>query len=599
MYRGFKLFFALMVGACTLWSVNAQSLRDSSFADSVRMEDTLRPVPWSIQLWDGRAFRIERDSDRRLEPPIQLASVGISALGSPEWNFSQGLLGAVSSVGVPYWKNAIPEVPDQWNVRKGPLPVVDWVGKSAQGRGQEFGVVASASPKYFQHFWVDFRRLQMSGGLLTEDHFRDRLRTAFWGRDSARKWNYSIQIGLQRTVDGEAGGVVDTRQLTEADFWQPNRDLVTTRWSQAERVGQSAEVRADWIHARSRLGVELNWSQNRSGFKGSGVSVDSVEYDVIDARVVRTDGARWSEPAMRGIAVIDILPRVQPIWSVGVRLVNAQYWESGVWMVPTQVPKWSPVGSYEFPGRRNLFRADVDVLGRAAELKYGRQRWMDFGSNPWLELVLAQRWIMPWQGTVVSHVRSGVLKVKPVSQLTVLAQVSSSDPMLQVTDWSDASATWVARDSWAMLGADAKVSVNLSSHWSLKAHVQGRWASTSELGLAPGFGELAVVYASKVPNLYPGMRVQFEFRGQGWSGGWQRPVWVAEKGLFGYALNGEAMPAGGLVHAAAIVYLGEAQLGVIAQNANQGWVPNTVFMAQNYPVPPASIRWFVKWRMFE
>ena len=599
MYRGFKLFFALMVGACTLWSVNAQSVRDSSFADSVRMEDTLRPVPWSIQLWDGRAFRIERESDRRLELPIQLASVGISALGSPEWNFSQGLLGAVSSVGVPYWKNAIPEVPDQWNVRKGPLPVVDWVGQSAQGRGQEFGVVASASPKYFQHFWVDFRRLQMSGGLLTEDHFRDRLRTAFWGRDSARKWNYSIQIGLQRTVDGEAGGIVDTKQLTEADFWQPNRDLVTTRWSQAERVGQSAEVRADWIHARSRLGVELNWSQNRSGFKGSGVSVDSVEYDVIDVRVVRTDGARWSEPAMRGIAVIDILPRVQPMWSVGVRLVNAQYWESGVWMVPSQVPKWSPVGSYEFPGRRNRFRADLDVLGRAAELRYGRQRWMDFGSNPWLELVLAQRWTMPWQGTVVSHVRSGVLKVKPVSHLTVHAQVSSSDPMLQVTDWSDASATWVARDSWAMLGADAKGSVHLSPHWSLKALVQGRWTSTKQLGLAPGFGELALVYASKVPNLYPGMRVQFELRGQGWSGGWQRPVWVAEKGLFGYALNGEAMPAGGLVHAAAIVYLGEAQLGVIAQNANQGWVPNTVFMAQNYPVPPASIRWFVKWRMFE
>lgn len=599
MYRGFKLFFALMVGACTLWSVNAQSLRDSSFADSVQMEDTLRPVPWSIQLWDGRAFRIERESDRRLELPIQLASVGISALGSPEWNFSQGLLGAVSSVGVPYWKNAISEVPVQWNVRKGPLPVVDWVGQSAQGRGQEFGVVASASPKYFQHFWVDFRRLQMSGGLLTEDHFRDRLRTAFWGRDSARKWNYSIQIGLQRTVDGEAGGIVDTKQLTEADFWQPNRDLVTTRWSQAERVGQSAEVRADWIHARSRLGVELNWSQNRSGFKGSGVSVDSVEYDVIDVRVVRTDGARWSEPAMRGIAVIDILPRVQPIWSVGVRLVNAQYWESGVWMVPSQVPKWSPVGSYEFPGRRHRFRADVDVLGRAAELRYGRQRWMDFGSNPWLELVLAQRWTMPWQGTVVSHVRSGVLKVKPVSHLTVHAQVSSSDPMLQVTDWSDASATWVARDSWAMLGADAKGSVNLSPHWSLKALVQGRWTSTKQLGLAPGFGELALVYASKVPNLYPGMRVQFELRGQGWSGGWQRPVWVAEKGLFGYALNGEAMPAGGLVHAAAIVYLGEAQLGVIAQNANQGWVPNTVFMAQNYPVPPASIRWFVKWRMFE
>jgi hypothetical protein len=76
-------------------------------------------------------------------------------------------------------------------------------------------------------------------------------------------------------------------------------------------------------------------------------------------------------------------------------------------------------------------------------------------------------------------------------------------------------------------------------------------------------------------------------------------VWVAEKGLFGYATNGESMPAGGLVHAAAMVYLGEAQLGLIAQNANQGWIPNTVFVAQNYPVPPATLRWFLRWRMFE
>jgi len=59
------------------------------------------------------------------------------------------------------------------------------------------------------------------------------------------------------------------------------------------------------------------------------------------------------------------------------------------------------------------------------------------------------------------------------------------------------------------------------------------------------------------------------------------------------------MPAGGLVHLALMVRLGEAQLGVLAQNANQGWVPNTVFMAQNYPVTPATLRWFLRWRMFE
>ena len=595
-----RLLLAWAVLLCTEISVLAQGVvQDSALVREVRMEDTLRPVPWNIAVWDGESFRNESSEDRVLSVPIGSARVGVSALGSPAWDFSLGLLGSSIPVGVPYWMNAVREIPQDWNVRKGPLPVVDWVGESAHGRGQEFGVVASASPKYYQHFWIDFRRLQMSGGLLTEDHFRDRLQTAFWGRDSARRWNYSVQVGLQRTVDGEAGGVVDVAQLTEAEFWQPNRDLVTTRWSQAERVGQSGQVRAEWIHVRSRLGVELNWSHNRSGFQGSGLSVDSILYEVLDIRVVRTDGARWSEPALRGFSVIDVLPKVRSSWSAGVRLINAEYWESGVWNRSGQVPRWSPVGSWEFPGRRNRLRADVDLLGQAVEFRYGRQKWLDHGSNPWLELELAQRWTMPWQGSVVSHVRSGVLKVTPWKQLVIRAQVSSSDPMLSVADWSDASATWVARDSWAMLGADLKGRVNLSRNWSVRALAQGRWASSRQLGLAPGFGELGLVYAAKIPNLYPGMRVQFELQGQGWTGGWQRPVWVAEKGLFGYSQTDQRMLSGGLVHAAAMVYLGEAQLGVIAQNANQGWIPNTVFVAQNYPVPPATIRWFLRWRMFE
>jgi hypothetical protein len=347
------------------------------------------------------------------------------------------------------------------------------------------------------------------------------------------------------------------------------------------------------------LGIVLNWSDNRSGFNGPDLISDSVNYSAFDFRVVRGEGARWSVPAMRGVGVIDVLPKVRSSWSVGVRLVNARYWENGLWFTPNQVPSWSPVASWDFPGHRNRFGADVDFMGRAVEFNYSRQRWLDFGSNPWLVVQGVQRWAMPWQGTAVSHVRSGMIKVIPWKQLAFCTQVSSRDPMLQVDDWSDVQATWVARSPWAMLGADAKGSVSLSRHWSMKGLVQGRWASARELGLAPVFSELALVYASKVPNLYPGMRVQFEVLGQGWSGGWQRPIWVAEKGLFGHALNGEAMPAGGLVHIAALVYLGEAQLGIVAQNANQGWIPNTVLVAQNYPVAPATLRWFFKWRMFE
>ncbi len=567
--------------------------------DAVLAQDTLRPVPWQTAVWDGALFRTEVPAQRNLAVPLALNSVDVSALGSPRWNFSEGLVPqrTLRSVMVGYWQNAQQELPENWAVRKGPLPVVDWVGQSAQGRGQDFGVVASASPTYYRHFWVDFRRLQMTGGLLPEDHFSDRLKAGFWGRDSAHVWRYNVLLGIHRNVDGESGGVLNTSQLTSAADWQPNRDLVSTRWSGAARSGSTVSARAEWVHARSNLGVVADLSQSSHGFGGSLNSVDSLKYTVVDVRFNRSSTARWSEPAMRGVSVVDVLPRIHAGWSVGLRMVTARTWNSGVWAAGAVAPRITPVAGWNFPGPRHRIHAEVDLLGRAAEATYSLHPYAQ--SRSWLKIDASQRWTMPWEGRVVDHVRRVELDASPAKQLKLRAVASTPDPVLRAATWEDANAQWGLRSGWLMAGADWNSVVRMSGKWSLNLRAQGRWASSSELGLAPGNAAATLVYASPVAGLFPGMRVQLELSGQGWTGGWQRPVWVAEKGMFGISDEADPMPAGGLLHAAAMVYLGEAQLGIVAQNANQGWIPNTVFMAQHYPVPPASLRWFLRWRMFE
>ena len=80
-------------------------VKDSVLVREVRMEDTLRPVPWKIAVWDGESFRNEGADDRVLRTPLAPSAVGVSALGSPTWDFSLGLLGLSIPVGVPYWMN--------------------------------------------------------------------------------------------------------------------------------------------------------------------------------------------------------------------------------------------------------------------------------------------------------------------------------------------------------------------------------------------------------------------------------------------------------------------------------------------------------------
>lgn len=597
-----RAFAALFFYGILASSAPAQSL--DSGVDSatvvVSMQDTLRPRPDQVQVWHLGSFLVSQVAlDRVVRVPLESGRVPVSALGSASWDFSAGLMGdiRVSAIQSPFGlgHRLLRGDLDEWRLRKGPLPIVDWLGESAQGRGQDFGVALSASTTYYKHFWVDFRRLQMTGGLATEDHFSDRLQAAFWGRDSANRYCYRVQVESQRTEDGESGGILNAAQLTDPLQWQPNRALVSTRWSRVDRSTRGFRTRMELLQSSSRIGIRLDYSHAESGFAEPSVGVDSLRYQSLDLRLVSNRSFLWSEPGFIGISEQDVLPRIRASWSLGLRTFSARNWQDSTWTNRSGIPAWSPVGTWEWKGRQNDLRLDGDLLGQSLCLRYDRKR----AESSWLRIEAQRRWALPWEGDAVNFVQRCNALIRLPLAVSASAQFSTSDQVLSVGQWDSPDYKWTLRPSWAVLGANWNPKIAINPFWTAEGMLQLRYASTNQLAIAPAFGEALLSYERRLNTRGSGMTLRLEFRGQAWSGGWLRPVWIAEKGIFGRSEAEDVMPAGGMLHAAVSVQIGEAQIGVLAQNANQGWVPNTVFIAQNYPVTPASLRWFLRWRMFE
>ena len=591
------LFFGVLASSAPAQSVDSGV---DSTTVVVSMQDTLRPRPDRVQVWHSGSFSVSQAAlDRVIRVPLESGHVPVSALGSASWNFSTGLIGdsRVSTIQSPFGlgHRLLRGDFDDWRLRKGPLPIVDWQGESAHGRGQDFGVTLSASPTYYKHFWVDFRRLQMTGGLATEDHFGDRLQAAFWGRDSANRFCYRVQVESQRNQDGESGGIVNAAQLTDTMQWQPNRALVDTRWSQVDRSTRGFRTRMELLQSSSRIGLRLDYSLAESGFAGPSAGVDSIQYQSLDLRLVSNRSSMWLEPGFRGMSEIDVLPRIRASWSLGLRTFSARNWQDSAWTNRAGIPVWSPVGTWEWKGRQNDLRLDGDLLGQSLWLRYDRKR----AESSWLRAEAQRRWALPWEGDAVNFVQRFNTLVQLPLAVSATAQFSTSDQVLSVGQWDSPDYEWTLRPSWAVLGANWSPRIAISPYWTAEGMLQLRYASTKQLAIAPAFGEALVSYERRSNTRGSGMTVRLEFRGQAWSGGWLRPVWIAEKGIFGRSEAEDLMPAGGMLHAAVSVQIGEAQMGVLAQNANQGWIPNTLFIAQNYPVTPASLRWFLRWRMFE
>ena len=380
-YSPIRAVAALLFYGILASSARAQSIDSAVDSTSVvvSMHDTLRHRPDRVQVWHLGSFLVSQAAlDRVVRVPLESGRVPVSALGSASWDFSAGLMGdsRVSAIQSPFGlgHRLLRGDFDEWRLRKGPLPIVDWLGESAQGRGQDFGVTLSASPTYYKHFWVDFRRLQMTGGLATEDHFSDRLQAAFWGRDSASRYCYRVQVESQRTQDGESGGILNAAQLTDPLQWQPNRALVSTRWSRVDRSTRGFRTRMELLQSSSRIGVRLDYSLAESGFAGPSAGVDSLQYQSLDLRLVSNRSFLWSEPGFRGISELMVVPRIRASWSLGLRTFSARNWQDSAWVNRAGIPAWSPVGTWEWKGRQNDLRLDGDLLGQSLWLRYDRKR---------------------------------------------------------------------------------------------------------------------------------------------------------------------------------------------------------------------------------
>jgi hypothetical protein len=101
-----------------------------------------------------------------------------------------------------------------------------------------------------------------------------------------------------------------------------------------------------------------------------------------------------------------------------------------------------------------------------------------------------------------------------------------------------------------------------------------------------------------VKGLTPGLKAFVGVSGRAWSGGWQRPVYIPERGQFAILRQANSMPASGVIHGMIGLELPQLSLKLHVQNANQGWLPNGIFMAEHYPLPPATVRVTARWRMF-
>ena len=97
-------------------------------------------------------------------------------------------------------------------------------------------------------------------------------------------------------------------------------------------------------------------------------------------------------------------------------------------------------------------------------------------------------------------------------------------------------------------------------------------------------------------------RLFIGFTAYGWTGNWNRPFYVPQRGTFAFSKESvveENRRVDGLITPfIGVRFKTEAEIVLNIQNANQGWLPNSVFLVENYPSPPLAIRVTGRWRMF-
>lgn len=464
--------------------------------------------------------------------------------------------------------NALKQEPYPMYFRKGPIPSVEWTYRSSQGRGQYFELNATAPQSAYKHWNVHYGRLQAQGQLYNEQYGADQLIVMHEARDSADTWEFKGSVRAIQGTRNEAGGVADPGVLTESTAFIANRALVPTRWT-------TAKSNASEISGWATLMLHKKWlisyagKQNVRSYQGPTLGFSDTLSSRTQEMSLGRKYANWASSSVRvgllqrGQYVSDSNSSFGVTWDPYVQFADRSlevkyHVASGNYKVvldrllrtPVKLTAERNYAPY-WSGQEVLQPSTFSALMRLAN---GRLRLLYEGFSE-RNLLLAQ-----------NAEDLGVWTATPASRLVKVQWVS---PFSMDKSWKDSHLDFTANFTWTSAPELMTPPIMLKAAWDRQ------W------------------------NINPNTQFFIALEATGWAGPWARPVYVAERGQFAYSPNsGTIAPNGIVTPLAGIRFKKEAELLLKFQNANQGWIPNTIFLAENYPLAAAAVLFEGRWRMF-
>ena len=463
-----------------------------------------------------------------------------------------------------------------FNFRRGPLPMLEWLYSDGHGRGQSFGFRASASFNRNEHYDVRYVRTQTRGTLVNESYLRDDLllKTIVFRPNPGLTWKAMVRY--QSGESNETGGVVDKSQLDSNRFnW--NRELVTTRFSNDVTSFYKSFSWEASISTIELLGSKYQYHLRSSGF---------FHNRIFDATSLMISDSSGSQKNRTELSISRSSMNDKVYFSLGIqnRLQKRNSIDSSNGIV------WDPYLSLRnavFDFEYRLRSATYDFFIGPVNLFKG----ILFSS------INAKRKLLPfWSGQLQEKVsyQSGTIFLKlKKAHLSSSILISNGDNVL-VNSINNNDAVWSLRESYNVLRfaiiGDIVKSLKYKLHYSS--------VSRLDLGIAPWVGEL---FYSKEWTLNPKTSIFFGINATGWAGKWNRPFYIAERGTFAFnnsEIQSDKFLSGLISPFVGVRFKSDAEVILNFQNANQGWLPNTVFLVEDYPSPPLTLRITGRWRMF-
>lgn len=443
---------------------------------------------------------------------------------------------------------------------QGPMPVVTWRGQSAHGQGQDFGLVAAMSVSPRSHWMVDFSRMHAYGLLRNEFFFQDY--GSVWhdwqSEDGERRFRAKLDV-----VSGHAlhsGGVVDPDEVDSLVF--ENQTALMTQWTDAE--SNYAHLGLDMRYSWRSMFIQLDAQRSHRYFQ---VPSEDISDSLWGRHMTVSAGAGDSTYLALGLR-----HRLQ--WSGESTEQNG------------------PITDPFIAGRIHLSRGgNLDgrffLRSRTYHLKYLTYRGVSIQSR---------RELLPlWMADLVPAYTENKLELNTQAIKLTYATLSAT-PVLRGDQWLD-EPYWDLRDPmnyWRVDGGD-----DLELHrWILSFRGVFAGASSRDAAIPALTLKGAVTRVWKVGSDVRPMRLKLGVNSMAWSGGWKQPFYDERVQQFVLPSSELLAEPGMLVHFTASVEMPQAEIQLQVQNANQGWMPNAVFMASHYPQPPLTVRLSGKWRMF-